>query len=302
MVQTLIESFNVEVIKVTIRDKPELKNQASIDGLDEDEEEVDVVKKAFEALKEFAHRGRRIRIWRNKLEERRGEYRLRRCFDAWHKYARRKASEADSKKLSKEKRIELFVKAIAEKQRELQTESLKQPPDKSSRNKSSDGSRKNSALINSEKSSSDKAQTSKQSRGVKIVTSAVKNRLEAQKMIIQEQRARLAEQSRLIQDMKFQEIDKEVKRTTQQTIGVAKQALNHCDQKTRRSLIHLIREQGCRFTSFYLVCFLALKYLFTNKLRSLAPFSKTRSPKNPFQSSYTYLIIFYCFYERGLII
>lgn len=261
MVQTLIESFNVEVIKVTIKDKPDLQKQLETEEFEEEEKEV--VKKTFQALREYALRGRKIRELRKKLEEARLKRRLRRCFEAWQKYARKRASETDGKKVSKEKRIELFVKAIAEKQKELLFEGQKQPPDKSSRNKNLVGSKKSNGLVNREKSSStDKTQTSKQSRGGKIVTSAVKNRLEAQKMIIQEQRARLAEQSRLILNMKFQEIDKEVKRTTQQTIGVAKQALNHCDQKTRRSLIHLIREQGCRFFTYFhfFICLLSYNH------------------------------------------
>ncbi|XP_003424168.1 trichohyalin [Nasonia vitripennis] len=233
MVQNFIEPFNVDVIKVTIKDKPGLPRQTSEESL----------RTIFQALRQHAQQEGRIRELRLAIEKKTSSRTLKRYFDVWYNRAMTMRKIADSRldvKTLNERKIELLVSAIAEKQKEIIAinEKRDNPLKRSSKSKSAPP-----AVIN--KKTQVKGVRAK-SNDVPTNKACVQNRLQVQKVIIEEQRAKLAEQSKRIQDMKLKEIDKETKETSKQTISVAKKALTQCDQRTRRSIIHLMREEGCR--------------------------------------------------------
>lgn len=239
MVQNFIEPFNVNVIKVTIKDKPGLPRQTSEESL----------RTIFQALRQHAQQEGRIRELRIAIEKKTSSRTLKRYFDVWYNRATTMRKIADYTKVDdktlNDKKIELLVSAIAEKQKEIIAinEKRDSPLKKSSKTKSAPIAVNKKTQINGVRAKSKDAS----------IKACVQNRLDVQKVIIEEQRAKLAEQSKCIQDMKLKEIDKETKETSKQTINVAKKALTQCDQRTRRSIIHLMREEGCRYiiTKFF---------------------------------------------------
>jgi hypothetical protein len=236
MIPSFIEPFNKDIIKVTIKDKPALCQPQGEDNL----------KEVFEALKQYAIRERNTREVIIRINERISKRKLRHYFKIWHNYCKklRQASEyaKKEKKISNEKRIELLVNAIAECQKKKNANHEKAKCQKRSTETKSAPQHQNKTPGNKQKRAT--------SRGVKVEEvpgAPVQNRLKAQKMIIEEQKAKLAEQKKFIEEMKLIKINKEAKETNVQNIKVAKQVLNKCDQKTKRSLIHLMKEQGYRF-------------------------------------------------------
>lgn len=79
-----------------------------------------------------------------------------------------------------------------------------------------------------------------------IVESPAQNRLNAQKEIIHKQRMRLAEQSKIIEELKLKQVQEEITKAGEETINAAKGTLTHCGQQTRRTLIQLMRQAGYR--------------------------------------------------------
>jgi len=57
---------------------------------------------------------------------------------------------------------------------------------------------------------------------------------------------RLAEQSKIIEDLKLKQMQEEITKAGEQTINAAKETLTHCGQQTRRTLIQLMRQAGYR--------------------------------------------------------
>lgn len=230
-----IDTLNLDVIKVTIKDKPGLHyhRQPHIDNLRE----------AFSALRKNALQEREVRQIRTFIETRNSTRRLKQCFAIWRKNTRERALNAmkqqqqqqHERNQSNEEKIELLVEAIAERQKQQQKDNetikkVKSAPPSSITNKSS--------IIQTRTLSGNKAKD--------ISTIVTKSRMQAQKRIIEEQRNKLEEQRRLIEVMKLKELDDEAKKTCKDTMTMARQALGQCDQRTRRSILHLMREQGCR--------------------------------------------------------
>lgn len=241
MVQNVIEPFDVDIIKVTIK---RIKNESDLRG----QESEANLKEAFKVLKQYAHRQRKIRDSSAAISERNLKRELRHYFDTWYDRSKtqRKVSantQADNK-MSNEKRIELLINVIAEKQKEI----VATVDQKADCTKHPLARTKSVSINGNNQENKEKQIVSGFEKAKNCIKDAAKNRLEAQKAIIQEQKAKLTEQSRFIQDLQLKEIDKEAKRASKQTINVAKQALNQCDPQTRRSIIHLMREEGCRFT------------------------------------------------------
>ena len=249
MIENITNAFNVDIIKITIKDKPESQKKVSEDSL----------KRIFEALKVNAQRERRLRELQTSINEKNAKRKLHYYFTTWYYCAITRKKSANNKKtqeMSKDRKIELFIKAIAEKQSAATTD---------------DGSKKSENQKRSPKKTPvnlKKTPKNKQKPPLKenvnnqsVSRAPAENRLKAQKIIIEEQRAKLAEQNKFIQNIKIKEIDKEAKETTKQTIDVAKQALIQCNQKNRRSLIYLMREEGCRFTNIEMISFSISYYL-----------------------------------------
>jgi len=79
-----------------------------------------------------------------------------------------------------------------------------------------------------------------------IVESPTQCRLNAQKEIIRKQRMKLAEQNKIIEELKLKQVQEAIMRSGEETVNVAKETLTHCGQQTRRSLIQLMRQAGYR--------------------------------------------------------
>lgn len=79
-----------------------------------------------------------------------------------------------------------------------------------------------------------------------VVESPAQNRLNAQKEIIRKQKLKLAEQSKLIEELKLKQVQEEITKSGEQTVNAAKETLMHCGQQTRRTLIQLMRQAGYR--------------------------------------------------------
>jgi len=79
-----------------------------------------------------------------------------------------------------------------------------------------------------------------------VVESPAQSRLNAQKEIIHKQKIKLAEQSKIIEELKLKQIQEEITKSNKETIDAAKETLTHCGQQTRRTLIQLMRQTGYR--------------------------------------------------------
>jgi len=79
-----------------------------------------------------------------------------------------------------------------------------------------------------------------------IVESPTQYRLNAQKEIIRKQRMKLAEQNKIIEELKLKQVQEAITRSGEETVNVARETLTHCGQQTRRSLIQLMRQAGYR--------------------------------------------------------
>ncbi|XP_033336912.2 uncharacterized protein LOC117226558 [Megalopta genalis] len=210
-------------IKVMITDKPSSETELY---------RLDVLRKCFDALRENAEEERRLREIRTKIQESVTLRLTRKYFDAWRTHARNarmleKLQEDPG--VSDERKIELFISAIAERQKDLMKT-------KKSRNREDDvvtreisGTRKKSIVL----------------RPV-VVESPAQSRLIAQKRIIDDQRAKLAEQRRIIEELKLKEAQKEIYKAERETVDIAKETLTLCGKMTRRTLIQLMQQAGYR--------------------------------------------------------
>ncbi|XP_058802333.1 trichohyalin [Phymastichus coffea] len=244
-----IDALNVDVIKVTIKDKPGLQQLHHEQQQQEEEQQQprsgdeSRLRRAFGALRQHATRERELRQIRTAIETRSSTRRLRQCFASWRNKARQRALQAARKiaqhddKASKEEKIELLVEAIAERQKHQQQQQQQHSSEKKAK----------SAPPSASKATSQARTLSGSKTTSRDISSIVaKSRLQAQKRIIEEQRSKLEEQRRVIEEMRLKELDEQAKRTNKETMTMAKQALGQCDQRTRRSILHLMREQGCR--------------------------------------------------------
>ncbi|XP_078037143.1 uncharacterized protein LOC144470149 isoform X2 [Augochlora pura] len=210
-------------IKVMITDKPNSESELH---------RLDILRKCFDVLRENAKEECRLREIRTKIRENMTFKLRRKYFDAWRMQARNarmleKLQEDPG--VSDERKIDLFISAITERQRDLMKI-------KKSRNREDDvvtreisGTKKKSVFL----------------RPV-VIESPAQSRLIAQKKIIDEQRAKLAEQSRVIEELKLKEAQKVIYKAERETIDTAKTALTLCGKMTRRTLIQLMQQAGYR--------------------------------------------------------
>lgn len=213
-------------IKVTIKDKPSFETEA---------QRLRVLRRCFDTLKRNAEEERRLRDIKTRIQRNVASKIMKKYLDVWRtrtKNARKDEEEQKEERgISEERRIEMFISAITERQRELM---------KSQKPKGRDG-----GLVVKESSSAEMRRKSVYSKPV-IVESPSQCRLNAQKQIIEKQRAKLAEQNRIIEELKLQQAQKEISRATKETVDMAKETLTYCGQKTRRTLIQLMKQTGYR--------------------------------------------------------
>ncbi|XP_026675064.1 trichohyalin [Ceratina calcarata] len=212
-------------IKITIKDKPNFETEA---------QRLCILRKFFDALKQNAVEEQRLRDIKIKIQQRTVSQLTRKYFDIWRTRTREAKSAEQKRKekqeVSEERRIEMFINAITEHQRELM---------KNQKPKIKD--------VKAVKESSKESEKRKVSR-VKhvIVESPAQSRLNAQKQIIEKQKAKLAEQNRIIEELRLRQMQSEISQANRDTVDIAKETLTHCGQKTRRTLVQLMQQNGYR--------------------------------------------------------
>lgn len=222
-------------IKVTIKDKP-------CSGLKE--RDRDLLRTAFRTLAAHAKEERRLRDLKIKIQENVASRRLRKYFETWRTRMENSkllaAKRKEEREMSDERKIELFVNAINEKQKKIAKCQRAVAKDAIPRGRATrevtDGA--GASVSESRKSSA--------TRTIHVVEPPAQNRLNAQKKIIAEQRTKLEEQKRIIEELRLKHIEDETRKASRETINSAKEALACCGHRTRRSLIQLMREEGCR--------------------------------------------------------
>lgn len=218
-------------ITVTIKDKPITESR---------DEQLELMRIVFEAIRRNVVLEKQLQELRVKVQDRITKQRLQRTFRTWRNFVDnakiRAQRRKDGKEMSKERKIELFVNAISEKQKELAKIQNKTISADVRCTKSAEAAIP--GQISLKKIPSLKM--------VPVVEPPAHNRLNAQRKIIAEQRAKLAEQNRIIEDLKLKQIEKETKNSSKDTINVAKDVLAHCGGRTRRTLVKLMREEGCK--------------------------------------------------------
>lgn len=223
-----IEGASFGNIKVTIKDRSNYESE---------DQRLCILRSYFGVLRENAWDKRRLREIKINIQSIASRGSMRRCIRAWraHVVNERKdryeihvatagAKDSDARK------IETLVNAITETQKELskcrRAESKDSPPSRARDN-----------------------EVRKRTPSIKplVVESPAQNRLNAQKEIIRKQRMKLAEQSKLIDELKLRQVQEEITLSGEQTVNAAKETLTHCGQQTRRTLIQLMRQAGYRW-------------------------------------------------------
>lgn len=125
------------------------------------------------------------------------------------------------------RKIEMLINTISETQKELKTSQRAESKDPPSNVRDTEVKRKTP------------------SRPF-VVESPAQCRLNAQKEIIRKQKIKLAEQSKIIEELKLKQVQEEIMRSGEETVNAARETLTHCGQQTRRTLIQLMRQAGYR--------------------------------------------------------
>lgn len=219
------EESNFPNIKVTIIDK-------SIS--DTEEHSLEELKIYFHALRQNAQEQKYLRDVKIKIQEMIVKKRLRKYFDVWktstnNSKIRSKGRLKKDTNMTDASKIEMFVETIAERQKDLMT-TRKSSRDTNSFNNLETGSKDNRKDLHKHV----------------VVQSPAQNRLLAQKKIIERQRTQLAEQNKIIEEFKLQQIGQIIQNTNQDTVNIAKETLTNCGQRTRRNLIQLLKQEGYR--------------------------------------------------------
>ncbi|XP_076655615.1 uncharacterized protein LOC143360546 [Halictus rubicundus] len=210
-------------IKVMITDKPSSEIELH--------RRLGVLKKCFDVLRVNAEEEHRLREIRTKIQGSMIARLTRKYFVAWRTHVRR-SKVLEKPEVSDERKIELFINAITERQRELM---------KSRKPRIREDAREVTGTVSRRKSVV--------SRTV-VVESPAQSRLIAQKRIIEDQRAKLAEKNRIIEELKLKQAQKEIYKAGRETVDVAKETLTLCGKMTRRTLIQLMQQAGYRNESF----------------------------------------------------
>ncbi|CAK9821077.1 Coiled-coil domain-containing protein 191 [Anthophora plagiata] len=213
-------------IKVTIKDKTNFTAEA---------QRLRLLRKYFDALKENATEERRFREIRMKIRQSVVSKVTRKYFDVWRMRAREAKDNTEEEnvepEVTEERRIEMFIDAITERQKELM---------KNQKSKVKDCG--NPTMKEWIKPDTRRKSTCKRI----IVESPAQSRLNAQKQIIERQKAKLAEQNRIIEELKLKQMQKDISRSNKETIDIAKETFVHFGEKTKRTLIQLMQQNGYR--------------------------------------------------------
>ncbi|XP_076766117.1 uncharacterized protein LOC143432976 [Xylocopa sonorina] len=213
-------------IKVTIKDKANFATET---------QHLYILRKYFDVLKRNAVEKRQLRDIKIKIEQRMALKIIKKYFNIWRTCTRdtriNVQKQKEEQETSEERKIEMFINAIAERQTELMRSQKPKirdvkPTIRDSNN--TDNKKKNIYIKRI------------------IVESPAQSRLSAQKQIIEKQKAKLAEQNRIIEELKLKQVQEEIFRANKDTVEIVKETLTHCGQKTRRTLIQLMQQNGYR--------------------------------------------------------
>lgn len=214
-----IEGTSFGSIKVTIKDKPSCELE---------EHRLHLLRSCFEALQENARDKRRLREIKINIQSIAIRRNLRSCIRVWKAHVEKaKAQREQTAESSDARKIEKLIDTITETQKELtkcqRVSSEKRP----------------FSIRNMEMKKKTASRTI-------VVESPAQSRLNAQKEIIRKQKMKLAEQNKIIEELKLKQVQEEVMRAGEETVNAAKETLTHCGQQTRRILIQLMRQAGYR--------------------------------------------------------
>lgn len=214
-----IEGISFGNIKVTIRDKPSYKSE---------EHRLNVLRSCFEALRENSRNKRRLHEIKTNIQSIVSRRNLKSCIRVWRAHVEkaktRREREAENSDVRK---IEILIDTIVETQKEL------------TKFQRTDSKR----FLPNTRDSEVRKKTPARSF---VVESPAQSRLNAQKEIIHKQRMKLAEQSKIIEELKLKQVQEEITRAGEETVNAAKETLTYCGQQTRRTLIQLMRQAGYR--------------------------------------------------------
>lgn len=211
-------------IKITIKDKINFNMET---------QRLFLLRKYFDVLKCNVVEERHFRDIKAKIEENTVSKIKKKYFDIWRKRAKdakiNSEKRKEEKEIFEEQKIEMFINKIVESQ---------------------------NAIIGKQKIS-DNGSTTKESNDANkkkrntcykhiIVESPAQCRLNAQKQIIEKQKAKLAEQNRIIEELKLKQMQREICNANKETIDIAKQTFFNCGHDTKRTLIQLMQQNGYR--------------------------------------------------------
>lgn len=214
-----IEGVSFGNIKVTIRDKSNYESE---------DYRLNILRSCFEAFRENARNKRRLREIKINIQNITSRRNLKSCIRVWRTHVEKaKTRRKYAAENSDVRKIEILIDTITKTQKEMT---------KVQRTESK------GFLPNTRDAEVRKKIPAKPF----IIESPAKNRLNAQKEIIHKQRMRLAEQSKIIEELKLKQMQEEIMKAGEETMNAAKETLTHCGQQTRRTLIQLMRQAGYR--------------------------------------------------------
>lgn len=214
-----VEGIPFGNIKVTIRDKSNYESE---------EHRLNILRLCFEALRENTRNKQRLREIKTNIRSIAFRRNLKSCIRVWRLHVERaKARRAQEAENSDAHKIEILIDTIAETQKELM---------KSQKTESK-------GLLPNSRDTETRKRTPTRPL---VLESPAQNRLNVQKEIIQKQRMKLAEQSKIIEELKLKQVQEEIMKAGEETVNAARETLTHCGQQTRRTLIQLMRQAGYR--------------------------------------------------------
>lgn len=225
---TEIEGSSFGNIKVTIKEKPTCS--------DSEKNRLSVLRSCFKALRGYAREKQRRREIKMNVQSIAASRNLRRCVRVWKAYveeAKKARQEYAPVQNTDAYKIETLIDTITETQKELTKcqRAESQVPFATSAKDGGEARRRIPARSF-------------------VIESPAQSRLSAQKEIIRKQKMKLAEQSRMIEELKLRQVREEIIRSGEETVNAAKETITHCGQRTRRTLMQLMRQAGYRSCSY----------------------------------------------------
>lgn len=215
-------------IKVTITDKTNSEIET---------QRLYLLRKYFDILKQNAIEKQRFRDIKVKIQQNIVLKIMRKYFYIWKACAKDARNyiqkQTEEKEVSEEQKIEMFINTIIKHREEV----IKKNEKPRIRNEN---------LMVKESKNTNMKKKSTYSKRIVIVEPPAQCRLNAQKQIIEKQKAKLAEQNKIIEELKLKQMQEAILMANRETMDIAKNTLANCGQSTRRTLIRLMQQNGYR--------------------------------------------------------